>query len=69
MQTLVLYLNQYINKTESAVSDQSKNPTSFIQEILKSESLNATANLSWTLLNGYGIKANQRKIKSTRIFK
>ena len=49
-------------RAESAVSDQSKNPTSFIQEILKSESLNATANLSWTLLNGYGIKANKERL-------
>ena len=38
-------------RQEQAVSDQSKNPTSFIQEILKSESINASANLSWTLLN------------------
>ena len=49
-------------RAESAVSDQSKNPSSFIQEILKSESLNATANLSWTLLNGYGIKANKERL-------
>tara|TARA_B100001287_G_scaffold274270_1_gene279250 strand:+ start:333 stop:1646 length:1314 start_codon:yes stop_codon:yes gene_type:complete len=49
-------------RAETAVSDQSKNPTSFIQEILKSESLNATANLSWTLLNGYGIKANKERL-------
>ena len=49
-------------RAESAVSDQSKNPTSFIQEILKSESLNATVNLSWTLLNGYGIKANKERL-------
>ena len=49
-------------KKEEAVSDQSNNPTSFIQEILKSESINATANLSWTLLNGYGIKASKEKL-------
>ena len=50
-------------RAESAVSDQSKNPTSFIQEILKSESLNIQSlNLSWTLLNGYGIKANKERL-------
>ena len=49
-------------RQEQAVSDQSKNPTSFIQEILKSESINASANLSWTLLNGYGIKASKERL-------
>jgi len=49
-------------KQEEAVSDQSNNPTSFIQEILSSESINASANMSWTLLNGYGIKANKEKL-------
>ena len=43
-------------------SDQSNNPTSFIQEILKAESMSATANMSWTLFNGYGIKANKEKL-------
>ena len=49
-------------RKEKAISDQSDNPTSFIQEILKSESVNAAANLSWTLFNGYGIKANKEKL-------
>ena len=49
-------------RQEKAISDQSDNPTSFIQEILKSESINAAANLSWTLFNGYGIKANKEKL-------
>ena len=49
-------------KNERSVSDQSNNPTSFIQETLKSESMSATANMSWTLFNGYGIKANKRKL-------
>ena len=49
-------------RKEQAVSDQSKNPTSFIQEILKSESINASANLSWTLLDGYRIKASKERL-------
>ena len=49
-------------RQEQAVSDQSKNPTSFIQEILKSESINASANLSWTLLDGYRIKASKERL-------
>ena len=49
-------------RQEKAVSDQSSNPTSFIQEILKSESINASANLSWTILNGYGIKASKERL-------
>jgi len=54
-------INISANKEES-VSDQSNNPTSFIQEILKSESINASANMNWTLFNGYGIKANKEKL-------
>ena len=49
-------------KNERSVSDQSNNPTSFIQETLKAESMSATANMSWTLFNGYGIKANKKKL-------
>mgnify|MGYP001211060126 CR=1 FL=1 len=49
-------------KRENSVSDQSKNPTSFIQEILKSESTSANTNMSWTLFNGYGIKASKEKL-------
>ena len=49
-------------KGEKSVSDQSNNPTSFIQEILQAESMSATANMSWTLFNGYGIKANKEKL-------
>ena len=40
-------------KNERSVSDQSNNPTSFIQETLKAESMSATANMNWTLFNGY----------------
>ena len=51
------------SKKEDAVSDQSKNPTSFIQEILSSESINASANMSWTLLSGYRIQATKEKLR------
>jgi len=51
------------SKKENAVSDQSNNPTSFIQEILKSESLNASTNMSWTLLSGYRIQATKEKLR------
>ena len=54
-------INISANK-EKSVSDQSNNPTSFIQEILKSESINASANMNWTLFNGYVIKANKEKL-------
>ena len=49
-------------RMKRSVSDQSNNPTSFIQEILKAESMSATATMSWTLFNGYGIKANKEKL-------
>ena len=51
------------SKKENAVSDQTNNPTSFIQEILKSESVNASANMSWTLLSGYRIQATKEKLR------
>ena len=51
------------SKKEDAVSDQSNNPTSFIQEILSSESINASANMSWTLLSGYRIQATKEKLR------
>ena len=51
------------SKKENAVSDQSNNPTSFIQEILSSESTNASANMNWTLLSGYRIQATKEKLR------
>ena len=52
-------INSEIGKN---ISDQSNNPTSFIQEILKSNSLNLNANLNWTLFNGFAIKANKERL-------
>lgn len=44
------------------LSDQRNNPTSFIQEILKSNGMNANANLNWTLFNGFAIRTNKEKL-------
>ena len=48
--------------TEKALSDQSNNPASFIQEKLQSTSVNGSANISWTLFNGFAIRANKEKL-------
>tara|TARA_B100000902_G_scaffold398473_1_gene465363 strand:+ start:8097 stop:9410 length:1314 start_codon:yes stop_codon:yes gene_type:complete len=53
----------FIAKGEEAVSDQSQNPTSFIQEVLKSESVSTSINLNWILFNGYRIKASKEKLE------
>lgn len=44
------------------VSDQSENPTSFIQEKLESESLNATAQFNWTIFDGMRMFANKQAL-------
>ena len=49
-------------KREEALSDQSNNPASFIQEKLRSTSYNGNANVSWTLFNGFAIRANKKKL-------
>ncbi len=51
-------------KKEEALSDQSKNPASFIQEKLRSESISGNANVSWTLFNGFAIRANKEKLNN-----
>ena len=50
--------------TEKALSDQSNNPASFIQEKLQSTSVNGSANISWTLFNGFAIRANKEKLSN-----
>ena len=50
------------SKIEKNLTDQSNNPTSFIQQILKSDAINANANINWTLFNGFAIKANKEKL-------
>ena len=47
---------------ERNISDQSNNPTSFIQEILKSDAISSSANINWTLFNGFAIRANKERL-------
>lgn len=47
-----------------AVSDQSENPTSFIQERLESQSINVGAQLNWVLFDGLGMFANKRALET-----
>ena len=47
----------------SAISDQSKNPTSFIQERIESESVNVAGQLNWVLFDGLGMFANKRALE------
>ena len=44
------------------ISDQSKNPTSFIQALLISNSLQGGLDLNWTLFNGFAVKANKNRL-------
>jgi outer membrane protein len=50
-------------KKEEGLSDQTKNPTSFIQQEIRSSAINGNANVSWTLFNGFAIRANKAKLK------
>lgn len=47
----------------NAISDQSENPTSFIQERLQSESVNVSGQLNWMLFDGLGMFANKRALE------
>ena len=51
-------------KKEEALSDQSNNAAAYIQEELRSSSINGNANVSWTLFNGFAIKANKEKLRN-----
>lgn len=44
------------------ISDQSNNPTAFIQETIRSHSLQTGVNLNWTLFNGFKVVANKEKL-------
>ena len=44
------------------ISDQSQNPTSFIQELLISNSVQGGVQLNWTLFNGFAVMANKEKL-------
>ena len=56
-------INLYAKK-EEALSDQSNNPASFIQEKLRSTSLNGNVSINWTLFNGFAIRANKLKLQN-----
>jgi outer membrane protein TolC len=47
----------------NAISDQSQNPTSFIQERLQSESVNVSGQLNWMLFDGLGMFADKRALE------
>ena len=51
----------------SAVSDQSDNPTAFIQDKLESESINSAVQLSWTIFDGMGMFANKRALETLEL--
>ena len=51
-------------KKEEALSDQSNNAAAYIQEELRSSSINGNANVSWTLFNGFAIRANKSKFEN-----
>lgn len=45
------------------ISDQSKNPTSFIRELLMQNSLQGGVNMNWVLFNGFRVNANKEKLE------
>lgn len=47
----------------STITDQSENPTSFIQEKLEAESFDVSGQLNWTLFDGMGMFANKRSLE------
>jgi outer membrane protein len=47
----------------SAISDQTRNPTSFLQEVIVSESINSSLNLNWTLFDGLGMYASKTRLE------
>ena len=51
-------------KKEEALSDQSNNAAAYIQAKLRSASINGNTNVSWTLFNGFAIRANKEKLRN-----
>lgn len=53
-----------LNMTQgNNISDQSNNPTAFIQEILMQNSVQGGVNMNWVLFNGFRVKANKEKLE------
>ena len=46
----------------NSFSDQSQNPTSFIQALLISNSIQGGMDVNWTLFNGFSVKANKDRL-------
>ncbi|MDE0722084.1 MAG: TolC family protein [Flavobacteriales bacterium] len=46
----------------SSVSDQTENPTSFIQEKFETDGINAGVNFNWTLFNGMGMFTSKSRL-------
>lgn len=46
----------------TSVSDQTENPTSFIQEKFETDGLNAGVNFNWTLFDGMGMFASKSRL-------
>jgi|TARA_B110000459_G_scaffold62699_1_gene70266 outer membrane protein len=46
----------------SAVSDQTQNPTSFIQDKFESDGISTGVNFNWTLFNGMGMFASKSRL-------
>jgi outer membrane protein TolC len=51
-------------KKEEGLSDQTNNPTSFMPYELRSTAINGNTNVSWTLFNGFAIRANKAKLRN-----
>jgi len=51
-------------KKEEGLSDQTNNPTSFMPYELRSTSINGNTNVSWTLFNGFAMRANKAKLRN-----
>lgn len=50
-------------KQGNNIADQSNNPTSFIQALLMSNSIEGGVNVNWVLFNGFRVKANKEKLE------
>ena len=46
----------------TSVSDQTENPTSFIQEKFETDGINAGVNFNWTLFNGMGMFTSKSRL-------
>lgn len=56
--TLDINLSQNNN-----ISDQSNNPTSFIQDKLVTNNFNESVNLNWTIFNGFKVKTTKERLE------